>query len=110
MGRVIPADGFDQPLSYDELPGMGHGGIVVFDDNVSGRALLDHLLAFAASESCGSCTPCRVGTRVLPGAREQRVLERLLDTLEMGSLCGFGQGIPKPIRDLLRHFPDEVLA
>ena len=110
MGRVIPVDHFEQSLSYDALPGMGHGGIVVLDESVSAGALLAHLLAFAASESCGSCTPCRVGTRVLTSVRERPVLERLLDTLEMGSLCGFGQGVPRPIRDLLRHFPDEVLA
>lgn len=109
MGRVVRADHFDQPLSYDALPGMGHGGVVVLDDTVSVRSLAEHLFAFAASESCGSCTPCRVGTALLSGITEERALERLLGTLEVGSLCGFGQGVPRPIRDLLRSFPGEVL-
>jgi len=109
MGRVVPASRFDTPLSFDSLPGMGHAGIVVLDDSVSPRALAEHLFAFAAVESCGSCTPCRVGTSLLGGIRERAVMERLLATLEMGSLCGFGAGVPRPIRDLLEHFGGEVL-
>lgn len=109
MGRVVPASRFDTQLSFDSLPGMGHAGIVVLDDGVSPRALAEHLFAFAAAESCGSCTPCRVGTPLLGGIRERPVLERLLSTLEMGSLCGFGAGVPRPIRDLLEHFGEEVL-
>ena len=109
MGRVVPASRFDIPLSFDSLPGMGHAGIVVLDDSVSPRALAEHLFAFAAVESCGSCTPCRVGTSLLGGIRERAVMERLLATLEMGSLCGFGAGVPRPIRDLLEHFGGEVL-
>ncbi len=110
MGRVLPASRFDTPLSFDSLPGMGHAGIVVLDDSVSPRALAEHIFAFAAAESCGSCTPCRVGTSLLGGIRHRAILERLLSTLEMGSLCGFGSGIPLPIRDLLTHFGDEVLG
>jgi len=110
MGRVVPAARFDTPLSFDALAGMGHAGIVVLDDSVSPRALAEHLFTFAAAESCGSCTPCRVGTSLLSGIRERAVLERLLSTLEMGSLCGFGSGVPRPIRDLLEHFGEEVLG
>jgi formate dehydrogenase iron-sulfur subunit len=109
MGRVLPAKDFDVPLSYEALPGMGHAGVVVLDDTVTPRALAEHLFAFARSESCGSCTPCRVGTERLAGLRERGALERLLETLEVGSLCGFGQGVPRPIRDLLAHYGDEVL-
>ncbi|HMD73285.1 MAG TPA: NADH-ubiquinone oxidoreductase-F iron-sulfur binding region domain-containing protein, partial [Steroidobacteraceae bacterium] len=109
MGRVVPASRFDVPLSFDSLPGMGHAGVVVLDDTVSPRALAEHLFAFAAAESCGSCTPCRVGTSLLGGVHERAVLERLLSTLEMGSLCGFGAGVPRPIRDLLEHFGEKVL-
>ena len=110
MGRVVPASAFDIPLDYDQLPGLGHGGIVVFDDRVTPRALAEHLFAFAASESCGACTPCRVGTAQLATRRDRAALARLLDTLELGSLCGFGQGVPRPIRDLLAHFPAELFA
>lgn len=110
MGRVLPERRFDAPLSYDALPGLGHGGIVVLDETVTPRALAEHLFAFAAAESCGSCTPCRVGTSRLGAPRDRAGLERLLETLEIGSLCGFGQGVPRPIRDLLEHFGDQVLA
>ncbi len=110
MGRVLPESEFDTPLSYQTLPGMGHAGVVVLDDTVTPRALAEHLFRFARAESCGTCTPCRVGTAQLHRLRERGALERLLDTLEAGSLCGFGQGVPRPIRDLLEHFGDEVLA
>ena len=110
LGRVVPAARFDTVLSFDSLPGMGHAGIVVFDESVSPRALAEHVFAFAAAESCGSCTPCRVGTSQLGAIRERAVLEQLLLTLEMGSLCGFGAGVPRPIHDLLEHFGDEVLG
>ena len=110
MGRVVPASRFDRPLSFDSLPGMGHAGVVVLDESVSARALAEHLFAFAAAESCGSCTPCRVGTSQLRSRRDRVALERLLETLEIGSLCGFGTGVPRPIRDLLDHYGEEVLG
>jgi NADH:ubiquinone oxidoreductase subunit F (NADH-binding) len=110
MGRVLPERMFDTPLSYDALPGMGHAGVVVLDDTVTPRALAEHLFQFARSESCGTCTPCRVGTSKLAVLRDRAGMERLLETLELGSLCGFGQGVPRPIRDLLLHFGDEVFA
>ena len=108
MGRVVPASRFDTPLSYEALPGMGHAGVVVFDDGVSARALAAHRYAFAAAESCGSCVPCRVGTAQLARMRDRASLERLCETLELGSLCGFGQGVPRPLRDLLEHFGAEL--
>jgi len=110
MGRVLPEARFDTALSYDTLPGLGHAGIVLLDETVTPRALAEHLFAFAAAESCGACTPCRVGTARLRAMPDRPRLERLLETLEMGSLCGFGQGVPRPIRDLLEHFGDRVFA
>jgi NADH:ubiquinone oxidoreductase subunit F (NADH-binding) len=110
MGRVLPERQFDTPLSWEALPGMGHAGIVVLDESTHPRALAEHLFEFARAESCGQCTPCRAGTAQLAGVRERAVLERLLTTMEQGSLCGFGLGVPRPIRDLLEHFGDEVLA
>jgi NADH:ubiquinone oxidoreductase subunit F (NADH-binding) len=111
MGRVIPAERFGETrLGYDTLPGMGHGGVVVLDESVTARALAEHLFAFAASESCGSCAPCRLGTAQLGSRRDRVALERLLDTLEIGSMCGFGQGVPRPIRDLLAAYADETFA
>jgi NADH:ubiquinone oxidoreductase subunit F (NADH-binding) len=109
MGRVVPAEAFATTrLGYDELPGMGHGGVVVLSDRVSARALAEHLFEFAAAESCGACAPCRIGTSQLAGRRDRAALERLLATLERGSMCGFGQGVPRPIRDLLAHFDGEL--
>ncbi len=110
MGRVLPEPLFDTALAYESLPGMGHAGVVVLDDTVTPRALAEHLFAFAAAESCGACTPCRVGTARLAAMPDRARLERLLETLEMGSLCGFGQGVPRPVRDLLAHFGDQVFA
>lgn len=110
MGRVVPEAQFDTPLSYDTLPGMGHAGIVVLDDTVRVCDLAHHLFDFAQAESCGSCTPCRVGTAQLGSRRDRMSLERLLDTLEQGSKCGFGLGVPRPIRDLLAHYGPEVFA
>lgn len=110
MGRVLPAERFDTPLSYEALPGMGHAGVVVLDKTVRIRDLAEHLFEFARAESCGTCAPCRIGTARLRDMPDRGRLERLLDTLEMGSLCGFGQGVPRPLRDLLEHFGDEVFA
>ena len=110
MGRVIPAAHFDVPLSYEGLPGFGHGGIVVLDERVSPRMLAEHLFGFARGESCGNCAPCRLGTAQLAHVRDAAGMTRLLDTLERGSLCGFGQGVPRPIRDLMQHWGGEVFA
>jgi NADH:ubiquinone oxidoreductase subunit F (NADH-binding) len=110
MGRVLPERLFDRAISYEALPGLGHAGIVVLDELVTPRALAEHLFAFARAESCGACTPCRVGTARLERMSDARSLRRLLDTLEAGSLCGFGQGVPRPLHDLLEHFGDEVFA
>lgn len=110
LGRVVPERLFDIPLSFDTLPGMGHGGIVVLDQSVTPGALARHVMRFARAESCGNCAPCRIGTARLAGTQDRESLERLLDTLELGSLCGFGQGVPRPLRDLLEHYGDEVFA
>jgi len=108
-GRVLPASRFDTPLSHDALPGMGHTGVVVLDDTVTPRALAEHLFAFAAAESCGACTPCRAGSVQLARMQGRAALERLLSTMETGSMCGFGARVPRPIRDLLAHYGNEVL-
>ncbi|MFZ5479544.1 MAG: NADH-ubiquinone oxidoreductase-F iron-sulfur binding region domain-containing protein [Myxococcota bacterium] len=103
MGRVLPAARFDTPLDYDGLPGLGHAGVVVLDDTVSARDLARHLIAFAAAESGGTCTPCRVGAALLDRTADAPALGRVLDTLEIGSLCGFGLGVPRPLRDRDTH-------
>lgn len=108
LGCVLPERAFDTPLSYETLAGLGHGGVVVLDDTVPARELAAHLFEFAARESCGNCTPCRVGTSLLGGLRERTAIERVLETMELGSLCAFGAGVARPIRDLLESFPEEM--
>jgi putative Holliday junction resolvase len=88
MGRVVPEALFDRPLSYDGLPGMGHGGIVVLDDTVRPCDLARHLFDFARAESCGSCTPCRVGTAALPTRRDQTFLAFDFGTRRVGVASG----------------------
>jgi NADH:ubiquinone oxidoreductase subunit F (NADH-binding) len=110
MGRVLAAYEFGTHLSFEALPGLGHAGVHVLDDRVGARALFRHLADFAQTESCGNCAPCRIGTSQLDSRRDAAALEQLLTTLELGSLCGFGQGVPRPIRDLLRLFPEELFA
>ncbi len=108
LGCVLPERAFDTPLSYDTLAGLGHGGVVVLDDQVSARELAGHLFEFAARESCGNCTPCRVGTSQLARIGTRLGIERVLETMELGSLCAFGQGVARPIRDLIAAFPEEM--
>jgi NADH:ubiquinone oxidoreductase subunit F (NADH-binding) len=78
------------------------------------RELCTHLLEFGADESCGKCFPCRIGLRRAaemsdaPGQMDRAKLEALLETLELGSLCAHGGGMPAPIRTLIEFFPDEL--
>ena len=93
---------------------VGHGGILAFDERTDMRALARHLLEFGAHESCGKCFPCRIGLQRAfemvdrPGDVDRPRLEALLETLELGSLCAHGGGMPAPIRSLIEHFPDEL--
>ncbi len=118
LGGILPASLLDTRFDFDDLAAvgcmLGHGGIVGFDETTDMRALAKHLLHFGAAESCGKCFPCRIGLRrahelFSNGAPVDRdKLEALLETLELGSLCAHGGGMPAPIRSLLAHFPDEL--
>ena len=118
LGGILPASLLDTPFDFEDLAAvgcmLGHGGIVAFDETTDMRALARHLLHFGADESCGKCFPCRIGLRraeemFAVGTPVDRVkLEALLETLELGSLCAHGGGMPAPIRSLLAHFPDEL--
>ena len=78
------------------------------------RAVAKHLLHFGAAESCGKCFPCRIGLQRAHAhvrerrARRPRSSKQLLETLELGTLCAHGGGMPAPIRSLLEHFPEEL--
>ncbi|HYV14829.1 MAG TPA: NAD(P)H-dependent oxidoreductase subunit E [Conexibacter sp.] len=118
LGGILPASLLDTPFDFDALAAVGcmvgHGGILAFDDTTDMRAVARHLLHFGASESCGKCFPCRIGLQrahalfAADDAIDRARLEALLETLELGSLCAHGGGMPAPIRSLLAHFPDEL--
>ena len=118
LGGILPASLLDTPFDFDQLAAVGcmvgHGGILAFDETTDMRAVARHLLHFGASESCGKCFPCRIGLQRAHAAFasdapvERARLEQLLETLELGSLCAHGGGMPAPIRSLLAHFPDEL--
>jgi NADH:ubiquinone oxidoreductase subunit F (NADH-binding)/(2Fe-2S) ferredoxin len=125
MGGCLPAEYLDLPVDYEELSKagsiMGSGGLVVMDDETCMVDIARFFMEFTQDESCGKCTPCRVGTR-----RILEILERICDgkgkdgdieTLEMlcheikeTSLCGLGQGAPNPIESILKHFRSEYEA
>jgi formate dehydrogenase iron-sulfur subunit len=124
LGAYIPASQFDTPIDYEALTGigalLGHGGVVAFDDTVDMARMARYAMEFCALESCGKCTPCRIGStrgvevidRILYGVdrdRSLRLLEDLCETMAEGSLCGLGGMTPIPVRSALSHFRDDFL-
>ncbi|MBM4197109.1 MAG: formate dehydrogenase [Gammaproteobacteria bacterium] len=122
LGAYVPASQFDLTLDYETLAGagamLGHGGVVVFDDTVDMAAMARYAMEFCAIESCGKCTPCRIGStrgaELIDRIRESRnaaadlaLLDELCDTMISGSLCGLGGMAPFPVRSALRHFPED---
>ena len=118
LGGILPGWKLDTPFDFDQLAAegcmVGHGSVLAFDERTDVRALARHLLEFGAHESCGKCFPCRIGLQRAfemvdrPGTVDRERLEALLETLELGSLCAHGGGMPAPIRSLIAHFPDEL--
>jgi NADH:ubiquinone oxidoreductase subunit F (NADH-binding)/NADH:ubiquinone oxidoreductase subunit E len=118
LGGILPAQRLDTAFDFDALAAegcmLGHGGILAFDVRTSMREVARHLLRFGAHESCGKCFPCRIGLQrahalfAADAPIDRGRLEALLETLELGSLCAHGGGMPAPIRSLLRWFPDEL--
>ncbi|MFN8217392.1 MAG: NAD(P)H-dependent oxidoreductase subunit E [Solirubrobacterales bacterium] len=118
LGGILPASRLDTGFDFDPLAAegcmVGHGSILAFDEATGMRDVARHLLRFGADESCGKCFPCRIGLRRAheefeAGAPVDRArFEALLETLELGSLCAHGGGMPAPLRSLLKHFPDEL--
>ncbi|MCP3670338.1 MAG: formate dehydrogenase [Gammaproteobacteria bacterium] len=98
---------------------LGHAGIIAIPDTFPMLDFLRHLFEYMASESCGKCVPCRIGTRkgaeMLQQATPEQQLDSdcfndLLETLELGSLCALGGGLPLPARNILEYFADELTA
>ncbi len=122
LGAYLPADTLDVPMDYEALAAagglLGHGGIVAFDDTVDMAAQARFAMEFCAVESCGKCTPCRIGStrgvevidRITAGVERERnlvLLEDLCTTMTDGSLCAMGGLTPLPVRSALSHFPED---
>jgi formate dehydrogenase iron-sulfur subunit len=124
LGAYHPESQFDTPLDYEAfaaIKGMlGHGGIVVFDDTVDLAAQARYAMEFCAIESCGKCTPCRIGStrgvevidRLVAGddpVKQEAVLRDLCETMVYGSLCALGGLTPYPVVSALNHFHDDFV-
>ena len=122
LGAYLPESLLDLPLDYETLAQhkamLGHGGIVVFDDSVDMARMARFAMEFCAAESCGKCTPCRIGStrgievieRVIAGERPVENLTLLRDLCEVmtdGSLCALGGLTPMPVLSALEHFPED---
>ncbi len=124
-GGCIPEEHLDLPVDYESLKEvgsmMGSGGMIVMDETTCMVDLAHYFLSFTQEESCGKCTPCRIGTRQMvgildkikqgAGSPEDLVqLEVLAETVKLTSLCGLGQTAPNPVLTTLRYFHDEYEA
>jgi formate dehydrogenase iron-sulfur subunit len=122
LGSYLPDALLDTPLDYETMAAaggmVGHGGVVVFDDTVDMAQQARFAMEFCALESCGKCTPCRVGSargveiidRVITGKEREhnlQVLEDLCATMVDGSLCAMGGLTPYPVRSALKYFPED---
>jgi formate dehydrogenase iron-sulfur subunit len=122
LGAYLPESQWDTPLDYEAFAGigamLGHGGVVVFDDSVDMAAQARFAMEFCAVESCGKCTPCRIGSvrgvevidrLIAREGKEQNtaLLHDLCDTMEAGSLCAMGGLTPYPVRSALKYFPED---
>jgi len=122
LGAYLPQSQWDTPLDYEAFAGigamLGHGGIVVFDDSVDLLEQARFAMEFCAVESCGKCTPCRIGSvrgvelidkiaRDTDRAANLELLAELCETMETGSLCAMGGLTPMPVRSAVRHFPGD---
>jgi formate dehydrogenase iron-sulfur subunit len=122
LGAYLPVEQLDLPMDYEAFAAagamVGHGGIVAFDDTVDMARQARFAMEFCAEESCGKCTPCRIGSvrgvevidRII--ADEDRaanlvVLEDLCEVMVDGSLCAMGGLTPMPVRSALRHFAED---
>jgi formate dehydrogenase iron-sulfur subunit len=122
LGAYFPRELFDTPFDYEAFAAkdglIGHAGIVVFDDTVDMLKQARFAMEFCGIESCGKCTPCRVGAvrgvevadRIAHGVEPEKqieLLEDLCNTMKFGSLCALGGFTPYPVMSALRHFPED---
>ena len=122
LGAYLPTSKFDLGLDYEAFAAaggmIGHGGLVVFDDTVDMAKMARYAMEFCAIESCGKCTPCRIGStrgtevidRLRQGDRrpqQEALLRDLCDTMANASLCAMGGLTPMPVLSALNHFPED---
>tara|TARA_R110002072_G_scaffold46591_10_gene129273 strand:- start:320859 stop:322394 length:1536 start_codon:yes stop_codon:yes gene_type:complete len=122
LGAYLPESKFDTPADYESLAAagglLGHGGIVAFDDTVDMSKMARYAMEFCAIESCGKCTPCRIGSvrgvevvdRLVEGKdrkKDEALLRDLCDTMTSASLCAMGGLTPLPVLSALDHFPED---
>ena len=123
LGAYMPVSKFDTPLGYEEFDQngglIGHAGLVVFDDRADMLQMARFAMEFCAVESCGKCTPCRIGAvrgvetidRIAQGDTDAiPLLTDLCETMKDGSLCALGGFTPFPVMSALTHFPDDFPA
>lgn len=125
LGAYLPASLLDLPMDYETLlangAGVGHGGLVVFDETVDLMEQARYAFEFCAEESCGKCTPCRIGAvrgvEVIDRWRageepdqQKAVLEDLCEVMVDGSLCAMGGMTPIPVQSAIKHFPEDFEA
>jgi formate dehydrogenase iron-sulfur subunit len=124
LGAYFPRALFDTPFDYEAFAArdglIGHGGIVVFDDSVDMRKQARFAMEFCAIESCGKCTPCRIGStrgtetieKIMRGGRVAEnlaLMEDLCNTMKFGSLCALGGFTPYPVMSALKHFREDFV-
>ncbi len=122
LGTYVPPQHWDTPLDYEAYGALGHvighGSVVVHDDTVDMARMARHALQFCAIESCGKCTPCRIGSvrgvelidRIVAGrdrAAQVIALRELAETMQHGSLCAMGGMTPYPVLSALDHYPED---
>jgi formate dehydrogenase iron-sulfur subunit len=122
LGAFLPESQFDTPLDYEAFSQLwavlGHGGIVAFDDTVDMAVMARYAFEFCAIESCGKCTPCRIGStrgaevmdQIIAGkdtVKNIKLVRDLSDTMLNGSLCALGGMTPYPVLSAMNHFPED---
>jgi formate dehydrogenase iron-sulfur subunit len=122
LGAYFPPSLFDTPYDYEAFAArdglIGHGGLVVFDDTVDMARMARFAMEFCAHESCGKCTPCRIGStrgtevldRIIAGedvAKNLGLVTDLCETMKFGSLCALGGFTPYPVMSAIKHYPED---
>ena len=125
LGAYLSESEFDTPLTYEAMAdigaGIGHGGLVVFDDTVDMKEQAEYAFEFCEIESCGKCTPCRIGSvrgkealqqfnSNTVDARTLVVIEELCEVMEKASLCQMGGMTPIPVRSAIQKFPEDFIS